>query len=287
VDKTFSVAKDAEVSIDGGKSKAKGKPLSLDDVPLGASVTLRLSSDQKSATAIRAEAVSLDGVAVKAVDGAKNTITVSVVVAKGQPAVDKTYPVMAEVVVVVDGRDEIVKLNAVPIGALVNLRLLPDQKTVREIRAYGPTIAGTVHGNAGNDLISIGNKTGDKTFAVAKDGQIVIDGKKPGKLTDLIDGTVATLRLSADQSAVLDIRAEGPTYQGKVKVVDADKHIITLTINAKKGEDKDFTLTKDTVVVTEIYSVPLKLADLKVDREVLLRLSLDQKVVVKITLRGE
>ena len=72
-----------------------------------------------------------------------------------------------------------------------------------------------------------------------------------------------------------------------MKAVDADRNTITLTVNRKNPEDREFKTTKDTRVVTEINGVPLRLADLRADREVLLRLSLDQKVDVRITVRGE
>jgi hypothetical protein len=125
---------------------------------------------------------------------------------------------------------------------------------------------------------------------VAKDARILINEKTAGKLTDLIDGTVAQLRLSADQATALEVRAEGPSFQGTVKVLDADKNTITLTIGAKGGvggEDKEFKLMKETVVLTEIYGAALKLKDVRVDKEVILRLSIDQKAATRITVLGE
>ena len=73
-----------------------------------------------------------------------------------------------------------------------------------------------------------------------------------------------------------DLKAQRDSMQ---KALDTGKGTITLTIGAKNGvggEDKDFKLAKDTVA-TESSGAPLKLADLKVDTEVILRLSLDQK----------
>jgi len=66
--------------------------------------------------------------------------------------------------------------------------------------------------------------------------------------------------LSVDQAMALELRAEGSSFQGPVKVIDPDKQIITLTIGAKNGmgrEDKEFKLTKETVVLTGINGVPL------------------------------
>jgi hypothetical protein len=73
-----------------------------------------------------------------------------------------------------------------------------------------------------------------------------------------------------------------------VKAVDTAKGTITLTIGAKGGvggEDRDFKLAKGTVVLDE-NGGPLKAADLKVETEVVLRLSIDQKAAARITVAG-
>jgi len=119
---------------------------------------------------------------------------------------------------------------------------------------------------------------------------MVLDVGKEGKLTDLSDGTPAQLRLSADKATVLDIHAEGPSYHGVVKAVDTEKNSITLTITVKKGADgevKTFTTTKTSVVVTAINGAPLKLSDVRAEQEVVVRLTVDQKTVAKITVLGE
>jgi hypothetical protein len=286
VDKTFVVAKDAMISLDTGKPRNKLKPQGLDDVPAGAIVTLQLSLDQRLVVAIHIQGASLDGISVKAVDADKNTITVAVPVKKGEPLVDMTYTVPEDAVVVVDGKDG-ERLRAVPIDALVSLRLSPERKAVREIRAYGPSIKGTVKGNNNADRITLADKRGEQTYTTAKQVTILIDRKRPGKATELIDGTVAELRLSADKTAVLQIRAEGPSFHGTVKAVDPDKKTITLNINAKTGEDKELAIANDAMVATEIYGVALKLADVRVGRNVLVRLAIDQKAAARITVCGE
>jgi hypothetical protein len=219
------------------------------------------------------------------VDADKNTITLSEK-SKG----DKTYTVARDAVVVFDGEKQVKKLADIPTGASVRLKLLADQKTVTDIQVFGPTVQGTVKGNAAKDSVTIENKTGEQTFTVTGKTPILIEGERTGKLTDLIDGTVAQLRLSVDKERVLEIHASGPSFRGLVKGVDVAQNAITLTIGGKGGvggEDKDFKTTKDTVVVTEIYSTPLKLADLKAEKHVVLRLTIDQKAAGKITILGE
>jgi RNA polymerase sigma factor (sigma-70 family) len=287
VERTLPVAKAAQVFIDDGKSKDKAKPADargVADVPVGAQVALRLALDGQSVVSIVAEGANVHGT-VKAVDAAKNTLTLH-----DKVLGEKTYHVIPNAVVFLDGKGEVKTLAEVPVGAVVDLKLLADQKGVRDIRAQGPTVTGSVAGTAGDDSITLRGKEGDKTFAVAKDARILIDEKTAGKLTDLIDGTVAQLRLSADQATALEVRAEGPSYRGTVKALDPDRNTITLTIGAKNGvggEDKEFKLTKGTVVLTEINGAALKLADVRADKEVILRLSIDQKAAARITVLGE
>jgi Sigma-70, region 4 len=283
-DKTFTVAANAPVYIDDGKVKDKKKAESLGDLPGGATVSLRLSLDQKSVVSVCAEGGSVQG-NVKSVDPAGDKITLH---DKAQG--ERTYTVMKDAPVVIDDQGEARKLADVPVEAVVNLKLLADQTTVRAISVHGPTVAGSVKGTAGPDHITLENKEGEKTFPLGKDVHILIDGHKKGKVSELIEGSAAQLRLSADKSSVLEIHATGPSFHGRVKLVDADKNTITLTIGGKNGvggEDKDFTLSKDTAVVTETYGAPLKLTDVRAEREVILRLSIDQKAVARITVLGE
>ncbi|MCH8840955.1 MAG: hypothetical protein IH831_09860, partial [Planctomycetes bacterium] len=130
----------------------------------------------------------------------------------------------------------------------------------------------------------------EEPFTVPDEARIVIEGKKAGKLTDLIEGTVARLRLSVDKSTVLEVHAEGPRYRGKVKAIDPDRQMITLTIGGKDGvggKDKDFKLTKSTVVVKQVFNTRLKLKDIQIGDHVVLRLSIDQKAAASLIVLSE
>jgi len=285
VEKVFALEKHVRVFVDTGKLKDKSRPYGLGDLTAGSNVTLLLSVDQKSVIAIRAEGQTIHGGSVKSVDLKEFTITLH-----HKAEGEKTYTVSKDVVISLDGKSEAKKLADVPIEADVTLKLLPDQKTVAAISARGRTHHGIVRGNAGNDSITIGGKEGDKTFTVAKDAQILVEKNRPVKLEELIDGTLVQLQLSVDKSAALEIHAEGPSFKGKLKAVDTDKNIITLTIIVKKGtdgEDMEFKITKDTLVATEINGVALRLKDLGTDKNVVVRLTLDQKAVARITVLGE
>ena len=112
--KTFTVAPDANISIDGG-------PGSLSQVTAGTYVSLTLLVDQVTVGTVRAQGPGLSGV-VKAVDTTAMTVTVG----------DKTYPVARGAIVVVDGKQT--TLAALAAGRNVNVNLRVDLKTVGMIQ---------------------------------------------------------------------------------------------------------------------------------------------------------
>jgi hypothetical protein len=195
--------------------------------------------------------------------------------------------VSKDAAIFLDGKSEARKLGDVPVGANAHVKLSPDGSVVREIRATGPAVDGAVSGKAGPDSITVENKEGVQTFNLAKEVAITIDDKGTGKLDDLIEGTIATLRLAADKSVVLGIHGRGPSFHGRVKAIDADKNVITLTIGGKNGvggEDKEFKTSKDTVVLLRNTNERVKLTDPRVaEKDVILRMAIDQKAAAQIT----
>src|SRR5262249_36552589 len=94
--------------------------------------------------------------------------------------------------------------------AFVTLNFAVDQRTVRVIDAKGPPIC-----DCGGSLVkSVDALKGtltvdDRTYAVAKQASIVIDGKQ-AKLADLSAGAkVGNLLLCVDQKTVASISANG------------------------------------------------------------------------------
>jgi RNA polymerase sigma factor (sigma-70 family) len=116
--KTFSVAKNVWLQIDGGPGK-------LVDVPPGSYLNITLTVDQQTVRGIWAVGPPVPGVGVvRAVDVENRTITVD----------DRTYPVAKNANVIVSGGGG---LAAVPTSASVSLRLCVDQKTVGTIAVQG------------------------------------------------------------------------------------------------------------------------------------------------------
>ena len=192
-EKTFTVAKDAKVEIDG-------KPGKLADVPVGgASVTLKLSADQTTAFSIQASGPSAGG-EVAAADAAKNTLTLAI------NAEEKTCTVTKDAKVEIDGKPG--NLADVAVGYSVILHLTVDGKAVWSIQATGPLSGGDVKAvDAAKNTLTVTNQLGEQTFDVAKDINIVIDGKS-GKFAHLKEGMEVGLRLSVDKKTVVSITAK-------------------------------------------------------------------------------
>jgi len=104
-EKTYSVAKDARIVRDGNEAK-------LADLKQGSQATLKLSEDQKTVVGINA-GTQPTSAPLKAVDASKNTITVTVGnrVAKE----DKTYQVLKDAKIMIDGKEG--KLADLKVGA--------------------------------------------------------------------------------------------------------------------------------------------------------------------------
>jgi RNA polymerase sigma factor (sigma-70 family) len=188
--KTFAVAKDANLHIDG-------KPGKLAAVPSGSFANVGLSVDKSTARHLDVEGASLGGCGgslVKAVDTGVNTITFD---DKALAEVaGKTFTVANGAYVMIDGRPG--KLSELPVGSNVNLTLTVDGKTARQVFANGPRFSGIVKAvDPERSNITVE----DKSYPVAKDAIIVIDGKV-GALSGLKAGSSVNLNLRVDQKTV-------------------------------------------------------------------------------------
>jgi hypothetical protein len=305
-EKTFTLAKDAEVLLDNGRgSRFVLKEGKLADVHPGAVVTLTLTSDGKRVESLVAEGPTIQGTA-KTVDAGKNTLTLTTAPAgRGEEGVEKNYKVSKDAEIALDdGRGRRFslkegKLGDVQPGSVVTLKLSIDQKTVESIIATGPIVAGVVKSvDATANTITLttgrgrGEETQEKTFTLVKGVDVVLDDSwrgrrfvKAGKLADLPAGALAFVKLSLDQKTGVLVRAEGPTVSGTLKRVDADRQKVTVLVGAGRGsdgEEKTFTLARGARVFLD--GKPVTLDDLgklkaSADTPVSLNLSLDRKVV--------
>src|SRR5262249_47283688 len=150
--------------------------------------------------------------------------------------------------VTIDGNGK-VTLSDVPAGCYANLLLRVDGKTVGQVHAQGPSNFSDLHGSMLKAVdVEKGTITFDdncraevagKTFTLAKDANIVIDGK-PGKLPALTPGTFVDMRLRVDRRTVGSLHTCGQPVPGigVVKAVDTQKHTITV-------DDKTYPVAKD------------------------------------------
>lgn len=222
-EKTYAVASDVEVAVDDGRgTRFSIKEGKLAELAKGAEVTARLSIDRKQVYGILAEGPVAYGT-IKALDAAGNTLTLVVRPSRGDDAgEERVLPVSTDAVVLLDdgkGRRLSIKrgkLADLPTGSAASVRLSVDQTQVMSIRAEGPSLTGLLKGvdaEKGILIIAIpkgrGEEPEQKTFTVAKDARISLDGTET-KLADLKvgdPGTALQLRLALDQKTVQVIMA--------------------------------------------------------------------------------
>jgi RNA polymerase sigma factor (sigma-70 family) len=283
--KTYPVAKDARIQIDWKDSS------NLDGIPAGAMAHFTFSADQKEILALTAEGRQFMGVQVKAVDAAKGTITFDEERVRADLA-GKTYSVAKDANVQIDGKPA--KLENIPPGALVNFTLSVDQATILLLQAEGRGFAnvpvkavdaekGTI--TFADDRAPV--ELAGKTFSVAKNCNLVIEGRAGGKLAGVLPGAIAwNVTMSVDKSTVTYLLVAGHQIGNPnpvaIRAIDPQKNSITVEI--PQAGEKTFVVTGNANV--EVDGKPGKLAMVPKEAFVTLVLSLDQKTVRAIQAKG-
>lgn len=307
-EKTYTLAKDVEVAIGRGLLFKEGK---IADLNAGVRVSLALSADQKTVDSILAEGATIRGV-IKAIDATKNSVTISMQAGRDPAADERTLTVAADAEIAVDdgrGRRFSIKeaqLRDLSQGAIVTSWLSIDGKQIQSILAEAPMLTGTVKAvDAGKKALTVQTAPGrgaeageERTLTVANNALLTLDdGKgrrlslKETKLENIPVGSAVSLRLSADQTLVMSLRAEGPTFVGLLKAVDSAKNTIVLALPRGRGEDpeqKNLTVAKDARINIDGADAPL--ANLKVGDDgpfIQVRMSIDQTVVQLIVARTQ
>jgi RNA polymerase sigma factor (sigma-70 family) len=302
---TFSVAKGATINIDG-------KPSVLAGLPAGAIVTLSQFVDPRTARSVQASGRSYFGAPVKAVDTAKNTITIKmnrndaldnavIDAAKNLPPTpaqegERTYAVARDASITVDGKH--CPLAAVPPGALVNLGLAADQTTACNLQAEGPCL-GDCGGSrvqavdAEKRTLTFDDKApaaiAGKTFTVAEGAIILLDGKS-GKLAEVPAGAYVNLILSVDRQKATRVHVHGPPFLGdcggsQVKAVDVAERTITFDEKARaEVAGKTFRVAEDADI--HIDNKRSQLSELPAGAYVSLRLALDGQTARSVHAQG-
>src|SRR5262249_28723820 len=138
----------------------------------------------------------------------------------------KTFRVAEGAVIHIDSKAS--QLSELPAGAYVSLRLSLDGQTAREVHAQGPNVCDCV-GSMVKAVDAVGRMTdvdekargevAGKTFSVARDASVVIDGR-PGELAEIPTGALVQMRLSVDRQMARHLQAQGPSLGGVVNAVD-------------------------------------------------------------------
>ncbi len=225
-EKTYTLGPKTEIGVDDGQGRLFSlEAVKLVDLPVGALAALKLSANGQQVLTLVAEGPTVFGT-VKAVDAGKKQITLTTRAGRGDAgSEEKVFDLAAEATVLIDdgkGRRFSVKEGKpedVPVGALVALKLSADQKTATTLLAEGPSVQGTVKAvDNGKGTITLvtgrardGSPVEEKTYAVARDVRVVVDGKA-SKLADVpvdANGPPVSLKLSLDQKAVQSIAVGG------------------------------------------------------------------------------
>lgn len=318
-EKTYTVPAAAEVAVASSTGRRlvglrQGK---LADFAAGSLVTVNLAADGSTVESIIGEGPTLRGV-LKSVDAEKRTVTIATSGGRGgrergeAPAEEtKTFALAARAEIAVDdGRGKAfsvkeAKIADLPQGSLVTVRISVDQKEAYGILAEGPGVSGEVKAvDAGKNTLTLAGRAGgrgedaaaDQTFEVSPDAEVIIDdGKgrllsvKAAKLGDLLPGNMVMGKLSPDQKQIVIVRGEGPSVNGVIKSVDAEKRTLTFEGRKARGdtpeeEGKTYTIARDARIL--IDGKDSKLNDIKPDGTLAasLRLSLDQKVAQSVSI---
>jgi hypothetical protein len=174
----------------------------------------------------------------------------------------------------------------------------------------GPAVRGVVQSyDAGQRLLTVAvraskenKETRDEDYTLASDARVYLldvlkKGAAPpmGKVDDLVEGTLVTLRLSPEGKLVTAVEAMGPTVQGRVASFDAAKNVLNLALKAKGGP------TEQTVELARNARIVLddgigkkgdpakegKLTDLTEGASVSVQLSVSRKAALSVRIQGE
>jgi hypothetical protein len=301
-DKTFTLAKNAEIVVAAGRP-GLFREIKLTDLSPGVLVGLTLSADQTTVESLIAEGPTVRA-QIKSVNAEKKSLTIGLMAGRGEPGEEKTYMVSADAEIAIDdGSGRRLALRSGTLadlgeGTFVMLRLGIDQKQVDAVVAETPTLLGTIKAiDADKKTLTLttrparGDEAGEEhAVALAGDALVLLDdgrgrrlSLKEGKFADVAVGSSAMVKLSMDRTMATQLRVTGPTYMGLLKSVDADKHTVTFAVPKGRGEapeEKTLVVAKDARIALD--GAATTLGNLKAGDNgpfLQLRLGLDQKTV--------
>ncbi len=213
-DKTLSVATDASIVV-ARPGKDGSLTVKLADLNKGMRLSVAVSQESKAVVRIQAHEKSTELLgAVKSVDAAKNSVTISTKDKESGQKVNKTFDLARDAHIAMRGHDKgaakSIKLGDLKEGMALTLRLSPDEKLVVSAQTAAPVVTGILKAvDAAKNSITVTHgvkqNAQDFTYEIDKNAPITLDGQ-PAKLGDLKLGKKVLLLLSAADSGVVGIR---------------------------------------------------------------------------------
>ncbi len=247
------------------------------------------------------------------------------------PATEKTFPLAKNVEICVGGMGGGIrgggavglreaKLADLLPGVMVHLALTADHKAVDAVIAEEPVVRGFVKGvdvKKSTLTVSLGAAGGggarerggeavaneEATYTIAADAEIGIDdgrgrrfSVREGKIEELAEGSIVTVRLSLDKKTAHGVLAEGALVHGVVKAIDPAKRSLTLTMRAPRGDDAGeerlLAVAKEAVIIVDdgkgrrLSVKEGKLADVPVGATVVIKMAVDQSFIMLLKAEG-
>ena len=305
-DKTYPLVDEVEVAITTGVSFrgpfAEGK---LADLAPGALVSLTLSADSQKVESILAEGPTVRGV-LKKWGMFNGHLVVGLLTAgpgeRGEAAeTAQSYEGKRGVEVGIDdgrGRRYSIKegkLGDLKLGAMITLRLSPDQK-IQSILAEGPNLTGIVKSldSASGSLTLVlgparGAQVGEERTLSATDAVVLLDdgrgrrlSLREGKLADVPTGAAGEREAQRGPECGRAPAGRGTEPAVMIRSVDPGQRTITFSrpMRGENAEEKTLPLAADARIVVD--GSEKALADFRVNdggQFAILRLSLDQKSI--------
>lgn len=252
---------------------------------------------------------------VKSVDAKAATITVTLGGGRDTEPTEKTFALAKNVEICVGaargpGLFKEAKLADLTAGTSVGLGLSADQKSVDSIVAEEPMARGILKSvDAKKRTLTIAAQGGrepaaeEKSYQLAADADVVVDdgrgrrhSLREGKLDELTEGAIVTVRLSLDKKQIHSVLAEGATFGGVIKALDAEKRSLTVTVRPARGDDageeRTVIIAKEAVLLIDdgkgrrLSLKEAKLADVPVGSTVMVKLAGDQGFVMFLKAEG-
>lgn len=222
--------------------------------------------------------------------------TLSLRIGNDNPAM-KDFSFLRETKVLIDGKPA--KIEDLKEGMRIQVTCMPGLTDVLSVSVEGKIQKGRLIAvDAAAGTMKVGQEAQEDVVKLAKDCRVLLDGRET-KLGDLPARGVVLLKYSTAGDQVVSVevrRGDGDgeprpplpggrrvNTRGVIKTLNPSTGELVLTIQGEGRKfERDFTIGKDVLIYH--FKTPLKLADVKVGKEITIAYMQESKVVVRINL---